>query len=563
MAGYNKAAASAAIGSVQGLLDAKKALKEAKEAMARELRDRKITNETNLTQALQEAQDELIARKQEIEAQLRADEAAALAIRNATDTIATSQQLTVSAAHSKALRKQAEEVEKTEKNRVREIATIEKRLAREIADVKKETLEKLRDEEKELIEKLEKLNIKRTLEDGERYDKDAKNASEATVTAKEILLNAREATIVTQKTTAAIEKGTVADNAQQAVDRYTLEAQTTIARAEEQQLKKEAKEAKNEGRRGGFSFFSSSSATASSGYAMGVGSRDIHTKEWQLDKASVISTQLNTASGGVGIGVAALGFIEDATTIGKNYSDRNHTDLNKRRDAVGDLKSAAANIGIRSIDVTGQSVALAVTVGATTVAAGIAAPFVAATASTASMIRSGVRIHQTNKHLDAVTNVQKSHASGLSPEMKGAIQYTKDQLGTRRKKMVLEGGIAALGVGASVALGVAAITAAVGTAALMATPVGWGLAIGAAAIGLGYLAYKIYRKKYKAGGAGTKREETARQIVLALTNNDPVNQRAAKALLDALLGTNYSSAITSKQQFDNLVTLVAKKLKST
>jgi hypothetical protein len=261
-----------------------------------------------------------------------------------------------------------------------------------------------------------------------------------------------------------------------------------------------------------------------------------------------------TGIGGASVGAAIAGasLVMNGVSIANNAGDWSHADLARRRDARGEVKAGLRGAVINSVSSAQGAVAVSVAAGAITGAAVVAAPVLGVVAGGATMVRSGIRGVQAHRYEQRLRAIDQS-GLGL---LKESIDYSANQMAVRKKKMGVEVAAATLGTAGSIALGAAAIA---GTAALMATPVGWVLASAAAAIGLGYLGYKIYRKLRK-GTSGVLREEHADRIVNALINGDAAAQKAAGEVLTALGIT--SEINLSEEGRKHLTALVAKKIKS-
>jgi hypothetical protein len=170
-----------------------------------------------------------------------------------------------------------------------------------------------------------------------------------------------------------------------------------------------------------------------------------------------------------------------------------------------------------------------------------------------------------------------------------AYAYKKNQRGVIKKATSFVGGL--LGIGAGIASLVASIAlatgAAAGAAVLMATPVGWGLAGAAAAVGIGlglYKAVRFFSKRWAQSGqlkdqhgralstgarlkktlafwrpVGKSRRESYAEALwkMAKDGAQPVRQREAKELIKSL-GLDFDALGMGSDKDDAVKLLMAK-----
>ena len=259
--------------------------------------------------------------------------------------------------------------------------------------------------------------------------------------------------------------------------------------------------------------------------------------------------------GGASVGAVISGasLVMNGIAVASNAGDWSHADAAKRRNAQGEIKAGLRGAAINTVATAQGAVAISVAAGAVAGAAVVAAPVLGVVAGGATMVRAGVRGVQASRYEKRLRAIDQEGLGQLAE----SIDYSARQMNVRKKKMVVETVAATLGTAGAIAMGTAAVA---GTAVLMATPVGWALAAGAAALGLGYLGYKIYRKLRKKGTSGVLREEHAGRIINAFVNGDAAAQKAGGDVLSAL-GIS-ADRPTTPEGIKHLTDLLAKKLKS-
>jgi hypothetical protein len=239
------------------------------------------------------------------------------------------------------------------------------------------------------------------------------------------------------------------------------------------------------------------------------------------------------------------------------------TDAQKQL-AWAQIKSAAADMVTQFTDLSGQMAGLASTFAASgsQVATNtlVTAPFISTAVGSAVATRSIRRAALADRYRKELDKVLTSiPASGKYNELWNAAKFVRNQMAKRQFSQVAGALGAIAGAGGGVALGIGAVAAAAGTAAVMATPVGWGLAAAAGIVALSIGAYKGYRyirKVRKHGpdqGKGEKRKKHAAALIAALHSSDLNIVRLAQDIISArgltpavLMGTGGQQLLEEK-----------------
>jgi hypothetical protein len=229
------------------------------------------------------------------------------------------------------------------------------------------------------------------------------------------------------------------------------------------------------------------------------------------------------------VGIARASYtIDQARKVLRNpHATRAEKELARRQ-----LKSAGADLGTELLDVGGQITNLAGTFTGVTAVSG-AASFASVPVSGVVAGRAIWRAGRAGKHQRKLEQALRSiPRTAEYSDLRDALKFARRQMIRRQVRQGFGAAGALLSVGGGIALGVGAVAT---TAALMATPVGWGLAAAGGAVALTVGAYKgiRYIHKRRTGRKGGKRSSHADKLILALSDpriSDNVKRSVREAL---------------------------------
>ncbi len=235
------------------------------------------------------------------------------------------------------------------------------------------------------------------------------------------------------------------------------------------------------------------------------------------------------------------GIVKDWWNEGKLETRREHTPGSQQMDehiagkerktyaGVTQTATSLANTGVGQVHhVASFTAHVTKLIGTVTGAIGLFFSTLQSALDLRALISSGFQQSKLDKMAKEAKEkaIAEGHTEEEATEIVSAVRYAMEQKYSKmiKRAIAFSGGIVSMIAGAGA---LAAIT-------LGTNPIGWAILAGiGAAIGIGLLAYKIYRwykKKYKTGDLGAKRLKMARQIVAKLKGGDSLAKQVVVEL---------------------------------